>query len=716
MKKILGWLLLVYSPSVWAQHDLTAKVTAADSHQPLAGTTVSLQPGKKTTTTNSHGIATFKNLPSGTYQLLLTYVGYRDTAFSVMLPLSDTLNIELSPSIKSEEQIIVTSTRINSRIADLPVRVEVLAGEELEEEAGIKPGNISSLLGDLSAIHIQNTSSVTGSSILRLQGLDGRYTQLLRDGFPVYEGLNTNFGILAIPPLDLKQVEIIKGSVSTLYGGGAIAGLINFISKTPKQAPELTLLLNRSTLKETNGNAFYAQRWNKMGLTLFAGTTLQEAVDVNKDGFSDVPRVRQFNLHPRLFFYLGERQTLTVGYNGTTEDRKGGDLYVVEHGKNGLHQFVETNKSFRNSVDVQYGQKLSDEGDFVLKSSAAAFHLENAEPGFALQGRQVNTYTEASYHHKRGKADLVTGANYLTEGFTPKRADTSQFGAYQYHTLGAFAQADLHLAPELMTEAGLRTDHHSSFGWFVLPRIALVYKPISPLSLRLSAGLGYKIPNVFTLQSEQVQLKEMNASVAGLQAERSRGVNFDVNYHTRVGEWELTLNQAFYYTGIEHPVSPVGQANGRYSLQNMPFRTQSTGTDTYVRLLWEEVELYLGYNHTVARYSNDTKVLYAPQDKFGATVAYEIEGKWRMGLESAWVGNQYIDNHTKAPDYWFWAAMIQRNLGEHFSVVLNGENLLDRRQGKHSPLYTGSISNPEFVPIWGPIEGRVLNLSLKWTM
>ncbi|HKC37518.1 MAG TPA: TonB-dependent receptor plug domain-containing protein, partial [Chitinophagaceae bacterium] len=159
---------------------------------------------------------------SGNIEFAFSSIGYRDTSITINFPYNgpDSLVVYMQRVTRTLEEVIISSTRTNSRIADLPMKVEVIGQEDLQEEIGIKPGNMSSLLGDLSVIHVQNISSITGNTILRLQGLDGRYTQLLRDGLPVYEGLNSNFGILSIPPLDLKQIEVIKGSISTLYGGG----------------------------------------------------------------------------------------------------------------------------------------------------------------------------------------------------------------------------------------------------------------------------------------------------------------------------------------------------------------------------------------------------------------------------------------------------------------------------------------------------------------
>jgi outer membrane receptor for ferrienterochelin and colicins len=637
------------------------------------------------------------------------------------VPVKDTtkpLPKDTISKVSDLSEVVISSTRNNSRIEDLPMKVEVLGREDMLEESGIKPGNVASILGDLSVIHIQNTSAVSGNNAIRMQGLDGKYTQLLRDGVPVYEGLSGNFGVLAIPPLDLKQIEIIKGSVSTLYGGGAIAGIINFIAKTPGSKPELTILAQRTNQKETNVNAFYTERYGKTGLTLFAGVTTQNPVDVNKDGFSDVPRLRQYLLHPRFFWYINPLSTLVAGYTGTIEKREGGDMQVLEHSANNVHQYTEVNNSERHSIDLQFTRKNLGGGTLAIKGIGSFFHLQNDQGTFALLGKKTSTYAEAAYHKKSGRHDWVAGLNNTGEIYRRANGDSTLLGNYTYNTMGAFIQDGYHFTDQFMAEAGLRADYHNVFGWYILPRLAFVYKPVDDLSLRLSAGTGYKSPAVFTAQTQTLGYRNLLPLGAGIQSEKSQGVNFDGNYHTTFGKVDVTLNQALYYTHIKDPILPIANAQGMYLLQNMPYPVNSLGTDTYLRFELDHLELYLGYNHTVSRYNNSTKtnVPFAPQDKFASTLAYEIEGKWRFGIENSWIGHQYDDNNQQTPNYWFWAAMISRQFGEHITLVLNGENIFDARQGKNTPLFTGPVSHPNFASLWGLIDGRTINMSLKFNL
>ena len=154
---------------------------------------------------------------------------------------------------------------------------------------------------------------------------------------------------------------------------------------------------------------------------------------------------------------------------------------------------------------------------------------------------------------------------------------------------------------------------------------------------------------------------------------------------------------------------------GSIFLRNAPWQSGSLGTDTYIQLAYNHIEFYLGYNHTLSeeyRPGGDVNTPFNPQDKLAATLAYSIGEKWRMGVESAYSANQYVEDNRKVPSFWFFAAMVARQF-RWGSLVLNCENVGDSRQSRHEPLVTGGFLNPVFTPIWGPVEGRVVNLAVK---
>src|SRR5207237_10317461 len=170
-----------------------------------------------------------------------------------------------------KEEITVTATRSDTRIEDEPLRVEVLNREEVEEKALMTPGDIAMLLNETSGLRVQVTSPSLGAANVRVQGLRGRYTQLLSDGLPLYGGQTGSIGLLQIPPLDLGQVEIIKGVASALYGSSALGGVINLVSRRPRKS-ERELLLNETTRRGTDTVFWIGEPVkNRWGYTLLGG-------------------------------------------------------------------------------------------------------------------------------------------------------------------------------------------------------------------------------------------------------------------------------------------------------------------------------------------------------------------------------------------------------------------------------------------------------------
>lgn len=717
MKISLIILILLFSSTVFAQNNFSCVVKDAESKEILTGVTAKINGRAKATASDVNGSIIFSNLPAGNIKISFSFVGYDDKTVSFHLPLIDTAQVIYlqRSTAKTEDEVIVTSSRTNSRIEDLPTKVEVLGSEEVNEENGIKPGNIASLLGDVAGIQIQQTNAATGNADARIQGLPGKYSQILRDGMALFGGYSGSFSILQIPPLDLKQIEIIKGSSSTLYGGGAIAGLLNLVSKSPKlNLPERSITLNQSTLKESNLNLFLSGRNKKAGYTLFTGGTYQRAVDVNKDGFSDVPDLKTVFFHPRLFLYPNKKQTITIGYNLTYENRNGGDMQVLHHSKDNLHQFFIQNRSLRNTIDATSETKLNETDRLTVKGTASFFNRNINTNVFGMNASQLSYFSEISWLKKLPKHNMVTGINFNGEHFRKEQPDSTRFDNYRQNTIGVFAQDDWKITERFIAEAGLRFDYHNVYGAFLLPRVSLLYKISTTLTTRLGGGLGYKIPSQFVSDIDERDYPIVYPN-NDLKPERSTGVNWDINFKKSINNWHLTVNQMFYITNITKPVIDYKVPNGVIAFSNASKPLDTKGFETYVAISRNALEIYFGYTYTYSRQLYDgvhPNVSLSARNKFATVVAYEFSSHFRAGVEAAYTGKQYLDDGSTTPGYLFAAAMIRYDI-KNIALVLNCENLFDYRQTREEDIVYGPVSNPSFKQIWAPIDGRVINLSAR---
>lgn len=718
-----GALLLLFciltTCIVHAQTDYKVIVRDGASGELLDGVSVSIKGNQgRGAVTDASGSAVLKGLKAGGYTIVFTLVGYKDTTQTIEMPDTALYVIGMAADVKAlHDVVVVSSTRSNARIENATTKVEVLGQEELNEESTLKPGNIASILGDVSGVQIQQSSAVSGNANVRIQGLDGRYTQILRDGMPLYGGYAGGFGVLTIPPLDLRQIELIKGSSSTLYGGGAIAGLINLISKRPGYAPEASFLVNQSSLKETNLNAYYAQRWKGAGFTFFAGQTFQSAVDVDKDGFSDVPDTKSTLIHPTFFFYPSEHTWVSLGWSGSFEKRTGGDMIAVAGGKDSAHPYFEKNKLDRNAFTLLSESRLSSAWTLAVKGSLSIFQREETTNTYLFNGQQNNYYGEVSVSGRAHKHLLTGGVNITGDRFMPSAATPAPVGEFSNRIPGIFLQDNWQVSRATRLEAGIRADAPKGYGTYVLPRLAVFNRLDEHWGIRAGFGMGYITPNPLTPQIRDYSIYQIMPIGKDVTPEKSYSGNAEVNYKTSVGEeGTLFINQAFFLTRINHPIVGTETAGQLYfANEDKPLITR--GSDTYVQLHIPSWEFYLGYTYVDALQKYDPQsvgVPLTPRHRAAATMLYEQEGNFRIGVEASYNGFQYREDNSHTPSYTFIAVMAEKKFGPRWSLVLNCENLLDARQSKHERLYTGTVADPTFKPLWGPIDGRIVNLCLRW--
>lgn len=719
MQTSLFFLFLSLVSFLSSQNTFKATVKDKESNEVLVSVNVFIPNTTLGASTDANGFAEIEHIPSGTHKITFSYLGYEEKTISLTFPLTQNKArvVFLHHHEEEGEEVIVSATRSSRTIADNPTRVEAISGEELAEKGNMKPGDIRMLLNESTGIQTQQTSATSFNSSIRIQGLDGKYTQILKDGYPLYAGFSGGLSLLQIVPLDLKQVEVIKGSSSTLYGGGAIAGIVNLVSKTPTEKRELDFLLNLTSAKGVDASAYYANAEGKFGKNIFASYNRGEAYDPADIGFSAIPEFERFTLSPTLYYTHSKSTSFSLGLSTVIETRLGGDMHYIEDKEKKPNGFFEENETARFSLKFGAEHTLSSSEVLRFKNSVSFYNRSVRIPQFTFSGDQLSSFSEMSYAINQKNSEWVFGLNLWTEQFTQEEPDSAAKVDNSSSTVGVFAQNIWNLSETIDLESGLRYDYQNEYGSFILPRLSMLIKMQQDLSLRFGGGLGYKTATVFTEDAERVQFRNIRAIDADKSsAEKSYGLNADLNFRTHFGDHlGFNINALLFYTRIDDPIRLVTQMDGTHQFTQESGYIDTKGLETNIKLSYDHLKLFIGYTYANVAQHVGGKTSSFPlvsKHRLNNVLMLEEHGSYRIGLEAYYFSPQELASGKKSNDYWIMGLMTEK-MWDGFSVFLNFENFLDTRQTRFETIYTGPVESPVFNKIYAPIDGFVINGGIK---
>lgn len=697
------WSLPLASPAAAQEAPVTVRVVSRGA--PVEGAQV--HSGVRGWLTDGGGVAVL-SLPAGEHVVVVTRIGYATTEvpLRVVAGTNPEVVVELEEEAIETEEIFVTSTRTDRRMEDEPIRIEVVSREEVEEKLLMTPGDIGMLLNETAGLRVQPTAPSLGGASVRIQGLRGRYTQILSDGLPLYGGQSGALGPLQIPPMDLGQVEVIKGAASALYGATAMGGVVNLISRRPDDEREF--LLNQSTLGGTDGVLWLAgtpsEEW---GYTLLASGHAQDQADIDDDGWADLPSFRRAVARPRIFWDDGRGRSVFATIGGMVEDREGGT--VAGATTPGGTPFIEDLETRRLDGGVVAHWLLSDTRRLSVRGSAM---LQRHRHGFGdVVERDVHAtqFGEASLAGQDGDHAWVLGAAFQHERYDADDVPVFDFG---YLVPALFAQDEYTPVPSVTLSASVRVDHHSEYGAFVNPRVSGLFRP-GDWVMRASVGTGYFAPSPFTEETEAVGLGRL-VPFGELEAERAIGAMIDVG--RTLGPWEV--NATLFGSRVEDPLSVSPDGSGQLVLANASDPVRTWGTELLARL-------HHGPIHATAThvFTNSTEadpdgpgrrtVPLTPRHTLGMVGAWESEGRGRVGMEVYYTGRQALEENPyriESEPYWILGFLVERRVGPA-RFFLNLENVLDTRQTEFDRLVlpTRSLEGEWITGVWAPLDGRAIN-------
>ena len=716
----LALVTLIAASSLVAQVPATGTVilTIEEEMGPVDGALVRVLPlsaGLPSASADAAGRARLV-IPAGRHTLLIARIGYVAKRVSVVVPAGGevTLTVTMEMEMVEMEEVTVSAARTERLAGETPIRVEVVDEMEVDEKTQMSPSGITMLLNETPGLRVQAASPSLGTGSVRILGLPGQYTAMLADGLPLYGGASSSLGPLDISPVDLQRVELIKGAASALYGGQALGGVINLVSKPPSGRNEI--LLNKRTLGVTDGAAWLSRKFGGgSGLSLLMSGTIQDAADLDDDGWGDQARARRWGVRPRFTSVDADGRYLFVTAGYGYDDRQGGTLgdAVAPDGQ----PFHEGLTGRRADLGALVRLPTGDSGNVAVRFALSTNGRERTfGPGALEEDRTSTGFLEVTRSTTSAKGAAVFGAVVQVDGYHNELNDGYD---HDWVTPGLFATGERDVGPVTLS-ASLRGDAHPEAGVQVTGRLAMLVRPVTDWSVRLSGGTGFAPPTALTEETEAIGLRAIRPG-ADLDPEQGLGVALDVNGKVDAVEFLVTGYGSFISDAIQ--LADANDSTGEGILRNAAGTTRVGGAEFAAIWRFRGGKLLLTYGHAEGRRTDALTDAWEaapllPRNRIGADLMLEKEGVYRIGLEGTWYDVQPLDDdpyRTQAKPYLYTMFLVMRQFGA-FEVVANFENLLNIRQTDYDPLVrpTQTTGGRWTTDVWAPLEGFMANVAVRY--
>ncbi|MFH1120283.1 MAG: TonB-dependent receptor [Bacteroidota bacterium] len=592
--------------------DVKSKITK--EHIPFV--TIAVKGTNMGTTSDGSGHYKIANLPLGRSIIVARAMGYKSQEMEVTMERNKAFEVffELDEDVLNLEQVVVTGTRTEHYIKDVPVRTEVITAKAIESKNAC---NLYQALEGTPGVRVENQCQYCNFTMIRMQGLGAEHTQVLINGQPMYSGLAGVYGLQQLSTVDINKIEVVKGAGSALYGSGAVAGAINIVTKEPALEPETNIDVQFGSHKTNKYDVSSSMRNEKgnFGLNIFAQRYTEGAIDEtgagftreevkNKDGISDRVMTNLTNAGLGLFIdnaFL-KNDKLVIRGKSVFEKREGGTMND-DYYRNPFTDGTENITTDRYEASLSYVKKIRSHteinftlgyvnhsrnatndsylGDFMATHGDSVPDLRNMRPYLADENSITSTL---SFNTSVKKHSFIFGLQSFYDkleesGMYVVVDESSSYTGESYRSVadksanefGVFVQDEWSVNNKLMLVPGIRFDNHHSAEEYtadkqvfatanfpktsftetaVNPRIAIKYKLNEKFTFRANAGTGFRAPYGF---SEDLHLCSGSPRVwksSGLKPETSVSYNLSADYYGKNVRVSLNL----FRTDLENKI------------------------------------------------------------------------------------------------------------------------------------------------------------------
>lgn len=606
LKSTIVFALLLITTQLFASKKtppLQGEITASGEPVPFA--TVQLKSSTIGSASNLNGEFFFEELPEGEHTLVVKALGHKTKEITIHFQHSNPLHIDinLEEDVLGLEQVVVTADKTQKKRIDASMIVNTMTPKQL---AQVQAVTLSEGLNYTTGLRMENNCQNCGANQVRMNGMEGSYSQVLVNGRPIFSGLASVYGLEMIPANMIQQIEVVKGGGSALYGSNAIAGTINLITKEAiSNSYEASINngligIGSSTGNDMNLNlnASLVSKSKNTGANIYASHRNREAYDANDDTFTELAELNNYTIGTSIYHRIGYRNKITLDYFHINEDRRGGDMLdqpehlanIAESIEHNIHtgginftRFVGENNGqlsvFGSAQYVDrwtyYGARDYGEDYIFTRPMNDPIQLMDGTPDLSAYGKTKDfTYSYgAQYKGGIGRHSFITGVENVGSKLKDKKqAYTDHDGTFydevtisdqSMNTWGAFGQYDYELA-KVTLSAGVRVDHYNIenkeddgnadlSNTVVSPRLNILYKPTKHIQLRGSYSNGYRAPQIFD-EDLHIEIagnrKVIHENGDNLKQETSNSLMASLDYQTEIGSADFEFMIEGFYTHL----------------------------------------------------------------------------------------------------------------------------------------------------------------------
>lgn len=675
--------------------NLYGHVIDRNTGEHLAFATVTVKGTAFGTATDASGHYFLNNLPEGAYVVEAQQLGYTPQQHNIVLRKGETqeLNFEIAENGISMDDVVVSASRSASLRREAPALVSVLGADLFEKT------NAACLAQGLSfqpGVRTEDDCQNCGFTQVRINGLDGHYSQILVDSHPIFSALTGVYGLEQIPANMIERVEVLRGGGSALFGSSAIGGTINIITRDPLRntaqvAHTLTALGSSSSYdNNTSLNASLVSDNGKAGLYVYGQRRHRSGYDHDGDGFTELPVLNSQAVGARTFLRTGAYSRLTAQYHHIDEFRRGGD---------------RLNRPAHEALVAEQTDHSIDGGSLTFDASSAdlknrfnlyasfqntarkSYYGSHEDPNAYGTTHDITVASGAQYVRAFDRlgfmpAELTLGAEYSYDGLEDESLGYGICTDQSVHILSAYLQNEWKTKKWSFLLGG-RADKHNLVDHAIFsPRVNLRFNPTEDINLRLSYAGGFRAPQAFD--------EDMHISIVGgervrirlaenLKEERSNSFSASADLYHRFGNVQVNLLVEGFYTMLDDV----------FSLRELPDKAEDGSTVK---------ERYNGSGATVQGLNFEAKAAFTPWLSLQAGFTLQQS---RYAEPEQWSENPEVPpvrRMFRTPDtYGYFTASFTpiRRFSADFSGTYTGSMLVQHMAGSGTTIDT-AVTTPTF--------------------